>query len=132
MREEIMDGIRRHIQPVHGMEYARILEISPGHAKISVEVRPESINLYGNAHGGFLFTLCDMAAGMATYAYEISNVTQTSSIQFLKAVSGGTIYVEANALHKGSKTVVNQVSITDEEGKLLVSAAFTMFLFSPL
>lgn len=132
MRPEIMDGIRRHIQAIKGMEGAKILEISPGHVKLSVDVLPESLNLYGNAHGGFLFSLCDMAAGMSTYAYEIVNVTQSSSIQFVKGVSKGKIFVESNAVHKGSKTVVNQVTITDEDGKLLVMATFTMFLFAPV
>lgn len=130
MRPEIMDGIRRHVQAVKGMENAQILEISPGHAKLSVEILPESLNLYGNAHGGFLFTLCDMAAGMSTYAYEIVNVTQNCNIQFLKGISEGMIYVESNAIHKGSKTVVNQVTVTDEKGRLLVTATCTMFLFS--
>lgn len=132
MRPEIMDGIRRHVQAIKGMERTTILEISPGHAKLSVDVLPDSLNLYGNAHGGFLFSLCDMAAGMSTYAYEIENVTQCSSIQFLKGISKGTIFVESRALHKGGKTVVNQVTITDESGRLLVTATFTMFLFSPI
>ena len=132
MRPEIMEGIRRHIQAIEGMGQARILEISPGHARLSVDVIPESLNLYGNAHGGFLFSLCDMAAGMSTYAYEIENVTQNSSIQFVRGISGGTIFVESNAVHKGSKTVVSQVTVTDSKGHLLVTAAFTMFLFSPL
>lgn len=132
MRPEIMEGIRRHIQAIKGMENASILEISPGHARLSVEVIPEALNLYGNAHGGFLFSLCDMAAGMSTYAYEIVNVTQNSSIQFLRGVSQGTIFVESNAVHKGSKTVVNQVTITDSEGRLLVTAAYTMFLLSEI
>lgn len=132
MRPEIMEGIRRHIQAIKGMENAAILEISPGHARLSVEVIPESLNLYGNAHGGFLFSLCDMAAGMSTYAYEIVNVTQNSSIQFLRGVSQGTVFVESNAVHKGSKTVVNQVTITDSEGRLLVTAAYTMFLLSEI
>lgn len=132
MRPEIMEGIRRHIQAIKGMENAAILEISPGHARLSVEVIPESLNLYGNAHGGFLFSLCDMAAGMSTYAYEIVNVTQNSSIQFLRGVSQGTVFVESNAVHKGSKTVMNQVTITDSEGRLLVTAAYTMFLLSEI
>ncbi len=132
MRPEIMEGIRRHIQAIEGMGHARILEISPGHVRLSVDVIPESLNLYGNAHGGFLFSLCDMAAGMSTYAYEIANVTQNSSIQFLKGVSGGTIFVESNAVHKGSKTVVSQVTISDSAGRLLVTATFTMFLMSPI
>lgn len=132
MKPEIMEGIRRHVQSIRGMENAQILEISPGHSRLSVDVIPESLNLYGNAHGGFLFSLCDIAAGMSAYAYEIANVTQASSIQFLRGISKGTIYIEANALHKGRKTLVQQVQITDSNGKLLVNASFTMFFLDPI
>ena len=73
MRSEIMDGILRHIHPIGGIENAKLLEVSPGHAKLSVEITQKALNLYGNVHGGFLFSLCDTAAGMSTYAYETVN-----------------------------------------------------------
>ena len=53
MRSEIMDGILRHIHPIGGIENARLLEVSPGHAKLSMEITQEALNLYGNVHGGF-------------------------------------------------------------------------------
>ena len=34
MRSEIMDGILRHIHPSGGIENAKLLEVSPGHAKL--------------------------------------------------------------------------------------------------
>ena len=127
-RSKIQEGLRRHVQAIGGLEKAEILEIAPGHVKLAIEVSPECLNLYGNAHGGFLFSLCDMAAGMSTYAYEILNVTQSGNIQFLRGVSAGRICVESNAVHKGRKTVVNQVQITDEQNRLIATATMTMFL----
>ena len=53
MRSEIMDGILRHIHPSGGIENAKLLEVSPGHAKLSVEITQKALNLYGNVHGGF-------------------------------------------------------------------------------
>lgn len=132
MREEIMDGIRKHIHPLQGLEQAKLLEVSPGHAKISLEIPPEALNLYGNLHGGFIFTLCDMVSGMATYAYEVSNVTLQGNINFLKGISSGTIFVEGNTVHKGGKTAINQVDITSEEGDLIAAATFSMFLFEQI
>ncbi|WP_273417144.1 PaaI family thioesterase, partial [Clostridium sp. AF02-29] len=111
-RPEILEGIRRHIQPIRGQENLKLLEIEPGHARLSIEITEECLNLYGNAHGGFLFSLCDIAAGMSTYAYEVVNVTQCAGINFVKGVNSGTVYVEANAVHKGRKTVVTRVDIT--------------------
>ena len=120
MRQDILEGIRRHIQPLAGVEHAQILEIAPGHAKLGLDILPCSLNLYGNLHGGVIFTLCDMAAGMATYAYEVSNVTQQGCIHFIKSV------------HKGSKTAIHHVVITTPEGKTVADATFTMFLFDPI
>ena len=127
-RPEIMEGIRHHIQRIGGQENLKILEIKPGHARLSIEVPEEALNLYGNAHGGFLFSLCDIAAGMSTYAYEITNVTQCAGINFVRGVNSGTIYVESNIVHKGRHTAVCRVDITDEDGELLVTGNFTMFL----
>lgn len=127
-RPEIMEGIQRHIQAIGGHEHLKILEIEPGHAKLSVDVTPETLNLYGNAHGGFLFSICDIAAGMSTYAYEVANVTQCANISFLRGVRSGTIYIESNSVHKGRKTVVSQVTISNGDGKLISTATFTMFL----
>lgn len=132
MREEIMEGIRRHIIPLTGIEKAEILEISPGHSKIFIEIGKESLNLYGNLHGGFIFSLCDIASGMATYAYEYENVTQHGDISFLKGTNSGKIFIEANALHKGKRSVINKVELTSENGVLLATGTFTMYLLKPI
>lgn len=55
MRQDILEGIRRHIQPLAGVEHAQILEIAPGHAKLGIDILPCSLNLYGNLHGGVIF-----------------------------------------------------------------------------
>ncbi|WP_243176264.1 PaaI family thioesterase [Enterocloster alcoholdehydrogenati] len=131
-RPEIMEGLRRHIQPIGGQEHLKIIEVGPGHVRLSLELTSEALNLYGSAHGGFLFSLCDIAAGMAVYAYETANVTQSADIHFVKGVRSGTVYVEATAVHKGKKTVVSQVNITDEHGALITTGTFTMFLGAAL
>lgn len=127
-RPEIIEGLRRHIQRIGGQENLKVLEVEPGHARLSIELPEEALNLYGNAHGGFLFSLCDIAAGMATYAYEVTNVTQCAGINFVRGVSSGTLYVESNIVHKGRQTAVCRVDITNEDGKLVATGNFTMFL----
>ncbi|WP_312445207.1 PaaI family thioesterase [Lacrimispora sp.] len=132
MREEIMEGIRRHILPLSGLEKAKLLEVWPGHSKISIEIPESALNLYGNLHGGFLFSLCDITAGMATYAYEYSNVTQHGSLDFMRGIKAGLIYVEANSIHKGSRSVVNRVEVKSEDGKIIAAGDFTMYLLEAL
>ena len=63
-RPEILEGIRRHIQPIRGQENLKLLEIEPGHARLSIEITEECLNLYGNAHGGFLFSSATLPPGV--------------------------------------------------------------------
>ncbi|MCI6887526.1 MAG: PaaI family thioesterase [Lachnospiraceae bacterium] len=132
MRPDLMDGIRSHLKPIGSFRDARILEIEPGHAKVSMDITEETLNFYGNVHGGFLFSLCDAVSGMATYAYEVTNVTQCSSFHFFRGISSGTLFVEANVMHKGRKTAVHQLEVRNEDGALIAAGTFTMFLGDPI
>ena len=76
IKPEVMNGIMKHIKALGGLEKAELLEISPGHTRIRIKIMEDALNFYGNLHGGFIFSLCDMVAGMSTYAYEFANVTQ--------------------------------------------------------
>ena len=128
MRPEIMDGIRAHITAFCGTDTIDIIEISPGHTRLFVKVPDMAINIYGGLHGGYLYTLCDTAAGMTAYSHEVTNVTQNGNITYLRGTSSRTLYVEANTIHKGRRTAVIQADITDELGRLLVTSTFSMFL----
>ncbi len=131
-RPEIQKGILAHLKNIGSFDGAKILDIRPGYAKVSIAITENALNFYGNVHGGFLFSLCDAISGMAAYAYEITNVTQCSSFNFLRAVQSGTIYIEASTVHKGRKTAVNQLDVTNDEGKLVATGTFTMFFGAPV
>lgn len=130
MKQEILDGIQRHIKHLGDFELAKVIEAKPGYCEISIEITEASLNHYGIVHGGFIFTLCDMAAGIASYAYEIENVTQQSSINYLKGVSKGSLYAKSQNIHKGRRTAVNQVTVTDDDGNLIATAVFNMFFIT--
>lgn len=132
IRPEVMEGIMKHIEPLGKLEKAELLEIAPGHARVKIDIEEDALNFYGNLHGGFIFSLCDMVAGMSAYAYEFANVTQQASIHYLHAFQTGTLYAEGNAIHKGRHTAVIQVSVTTEEGKQIASATITMFFTAPV
>ena len=127
-RPEIMEGIRR-AYPAHRRagkpEYIRsgagacpAFHRTDGSMSESVRQCPRRL----------LFSLCDIAAGMSTYACEVTNVTQCAGINFVRGVNSGTIYVESNIVHKGRHTAVCRVDITGEEEELLATGNFTMFL----
>lgn len=127
--EKVWDGLIRHIAPLSGFENANLIEIKPGYCLFSIKVQKEMLNLYGRMHGGAIFTLCDVASGMATYAYSVSNVTLQGNINYIKGIPvDSTIFVCCKTIHKGRQTAVNQVEIKNEKGTILASAQFTMFI----
>ena len=128
MRDKVMQGILAHIKPLNGFENVILEKIEPGFCSFSIEVSEDMLNLYGNMHGGVIFTLCDIAAGMSTYAYEVSNVTLQASINFVKAVNAGKVHVTCRTEHKGKSTAVNVVQMRNDKSELIATANMTMFI----
>ena len=105
-----------------------IINYVPGKVCLKVIVSKESLNPYGKAHGGFLFTLCDSCAGAVGYSLNCLVVTQQSNINYIKGVDvNDTITIEGICLHEGKKSMVVQVSILKED-VLCAQATFTMFI----
>jgi len=128
MREKVMEGVRAHIQELSGFDKIELLEIEPGHCLYSIEATEKMLNHYGAVHGGALYTLCDIASGMAAYAYGVKNVTLSGNINYVRPAGVGTLYIECNSLHKGRTTIVQDVTVRDKEEKLLCTARMTMYI----
>ena len=101
--------------------------VCPDRAILRFPVRRESLNLHGQVHGGALFALADNAAGCAASTDGRYYVTQSSDVHFLRTVTEGTVRAESHVRHRGRSTVLVDVDITDDEGKLLATASFSFF-----
>lgn len=76
----------------------------------------------GVLHGGYLMTLADAAA--ATLAFlNLQEGATTATIEaktnFLAAVREGAVTARAELVHRGHATIVLQVDITDDAGRLV-------------
>jgi acyl-CoA thioesterase len=105
-----------------------IINYSPGNVSLKVMVSKDSLNPYGKAHGGFLFTLCDSCAGAVGYSLNHLVVTQQSNINYMKGIDvNDEIMIEGSCLHEGKKSMVVQVTVK-KENILCAQATFTMFI----
>lgn len=107
--------------------HIEVEEVERDRALLSLTIRPESLNIFGQVHGGAIFTMADNAAGCATRTDGRTYVTQSADIHFLRNQTEGTIKAEACVRHRGRTSVLVEVSVTGEEGKLLASGTFTFF-----
>lgn len=117
------------IHEIRAFENYTIEGYEKGSVQVSTKVAPSSLNYYGNAHGGYLFTLCDQVAGITALTTGVSAVTQQASISYFKAGHlEDTLRIEGTCLHDGRMTKVVEVCIFNQQKQLIAKATYNMFV----
>ena len=118
-----------HFDAIAAFENYEIEKMRDGHVVVTTKVVESSLNYYGNAHGGYLFTLCDQVSGLVVVSQGVDGVTLQSSINYLKAGRlGDVLTIHGECVHSGRKTRVVDVDITNQDGVNVCKATFTMFV----
>ena len=108
-----------------------VYEIEEGRAKGKLTIKGEHINVFGNAHGGILFTLADHVGGACGNSLGKVAVLVESSIQYMKgAKEGETVFAEATLIHKGKKIGRIDINIFRENGDLLALMHMVFYMKS--
>ena len=119
MREE------RVMQTFNECSVARLLgielvELKNGIARGTLSLRKEHLNVYGDAHGGIIFTFADQLGGACAAAEGGNAVLLESSIHYIKGTRGERpIMAEATLTHKGKKIGRVDVKVYEEEGDVI-------------
>ena len=118
-----------HFDAISAFENYEIKEMRDGRVTVTTKVVDSSLNYYGNAHGGYLYTLCDQISGLVVISLDLDVVTLQSSINYLKAgYLGDELTIKGECVHKGRTTCVVDVDLINQDGKNVCKATFTMFI----
>lgn len=99
---------------------------------MTMEVTPKVHQYVGIMHGGVSLYLCETAASIGVVA--ASDLTQVTPVgveinaNHLRAVSKGTITIEAKPIYPGRTMSVWGIEITDDRGKLVCTSRITLLL----
>ena len=94
----------------------KVLEISEGYSKISMEIREEMLNGFGIVHGGIPFSMADSAFAFACNNRNVLSVALDTSINFIKPVQvGDVLTAEATELHNGRSTGLYHINIINQK-----------------
>lgn len=115
-------------EPFLTHNYMRMADTDDGTATIVLPMHENSLNRWGGAHGGILFSLCDVAAGMAIMSLRQEMVvTVNASIDYLAAAAAGSTLTAVGKVDRmGGKMVFCSGEVTDETGKVIVQARCVM------
>lgn len=111
----------------------RLENLSKGEAEISIIVRKEMCNPFGNIHGGMMALLIDETIGWAIISMEAdSHYTSVNlNLDFLYAASlGEKITATAKIIRFGKKIINVEVHVLNESGTLLSKSASNLVVTS--
>ena len=118
-----------HFDAISAFENYEIEQMRDGQVVVTTKVVDSSLNYYGNAHGGYLFTLCDQISGLVLFSLGLDVVTLQSSINYLKAGKRDDVLtIKGECVHQGRTTCLVDVAIINQDGKNVCKATFTMFV----
>ena len=105
----------------------RLTDVGDGTATVEVTLRRESLNPRGMAHGGLIFTLCDVATGVAARTGGRTTVSQDASIYFLRpGVNTEKLTAKGRVLKEGRTTGYAEAEVFNDDGTLIAKAAVTV------
>lgn len=94
---------------------------------IKAELNKNSNNIYGIAHGGFIFGLADTAMGIEASLKGKKVVTLNSTISYLKPGKGAYLKAKPEVIKEGHNTCVLNCNIYDDRNQLVAITTGTYY-----
>lgn len=106
----------------------RLLELSPGYARVSVSLDPEHVNFLGGVDGGLVMSLADYAFACSCNSLGKTRVAIQFSTNFLSPPNtGDELVAEAITTHDGKTIALTEISVRGENNRVLAKATGTAF-----
>lgn len=111
-----------------------------GRAVAQLAFRPELSQLTGLFHAGAIIALADETATAAAMwetnptgelKPELFPLTLQLSVNLLRNTNRGTLTAEAQVVHRGRTTIVVEVKVTDDQGRLIAALVVTLLVPTP-
>lgn len=96
----------------------RLVEIRPGHAKMSMVIRDDMLNGHASCHGGLIFSLADSAFAFSCNSHGGVVVAAAASIDFLAPAQGGDeLTATAVERWRSKRNGIYEVTVANQRGE---------------
>lgn len=130
--QQINEWARGSMIANHG---TRFLSAGEGRARAQLAFKPELTQLTGLFHAGAIIALADETATAAAMwetnptselRPELFPLTLQLSVNLIRNTDQGTLTAEAEIVHRGRTTLVVDVRVLDDRGKLIAKVTATL------
>ena len=107
----------------------RVVDVDEGIAVVKIDQKPFVLNRWGVPHGGALFTMGDVEAGVAALTVRPETMlTLNASVDFMDAAApGGELTAVGRVVRMGGRVCFCRVEITDCAGKKIAAMRATVY-----
>lgn len=113
-------------EPVASFLDLRLLELSEGHARVAMKMRPEYANFNGMVFGGIIVSVADQAFAYATNSVITPNVASQLNIHFVAGAGAeDELVAECQVVKSGRRVCISEITVTNQAGKLIAKATGT-------
>lgn len=105
-----------------------VVDFGEDYCIVEGEIRPESLNPWGMAHGGFVYSLCDVAAGVAACRFVRKGVTLSGNMYYIRPSKGKKLRAEGKIVKDGKTVVLVETNVYNDEGVHTARGEFQIFI----
>src|ERR1035437_1021627 len=96
-----------------------IIEAKKGYCKAQLKITDKHLNAANVVQGGAIFTLADLAFGVAANSQGQLALAINVNISFLKGISEGTLFATATEFDNPKKLGAYDVIVTNEKDEII-------------
>ena len=107
-------------EPVAAFLNMKLVELTPGHARVSMAMKKEYINFNGMVFGGIISAVADQAFAYATNSVIMPNVASQFNIHYIASASAGdTLTAECRVMKTGKRVCISEIRVTNQDNKVI-------------
>jgi len=113
-------------EPIASFLKMRLLELTPGYARIAMKLRPEYQNFNGFVFGGIIMSIADQAFAYAGNSVAYPSVATQFNIHFIAGAGpDDELIAECRVMRSGRRVGISEMTVTNQDGKLIARATGT-------
>ncbi len=127
-----------YFKKVEGEPLAQLLgiklkDVGEGYALCEMEYTEKMDNIYGNAHGGALFSLIDEAFEISSNSHENIAVALNMNVTYMKPPRKNTILTaESKEINRTRRTASYYITVKDKDNLIAVCQALVYVKDEPI
>ena len=117
---------KERAEPIASFLKMKLLELSPGYARVGMKLREEYRNFHGLTFGGIIAALADQAFAYSCNSASYPSIASQFNIHFIAGPErSDELVAEGKVVRSGRRVGLTEITVTNQDGRLIARATGT-------